>query len=277
MSEVQGQAPNVDGQMPPPAGGHGQQDFNQGVPQYQAPQQQFQAPVVPTAAPAAPVQQPASTPLGQSLEQPKAEQQPVPQYSGTNPLDVSIDIFTKSSGVSQEAFYEAMAGALQYSDPSLINVQQLTQGLKPEQAAQAEALVKAAYHQAQETRQQTIQTAYSKAGGEQQWRQAVDAFNTKAPSYIQAAAKAMEQAGQINEAVEFILNTAQQYGLVNTQQGQSIQGSFGGSTLKGLSQQDYSAALKELAKETGSFYNIENHPKFKQLTDARLLGTQQGI
>lgn len=279
---VSGQAPSINNPVPAPQGGFPNQapqepsggyqgGFNGGVPQYQQPQQY------------AVQQQPEGLGLGQAPKQEPvqapvpAQEQPAPQYSGSDPLEVSIDIFTKSSGISQDQFYTALAGALQYGDPQLINLGDLTKGLNKEQAAQAEALAKAAYQQAQNIKQQTIQTAYSKAGGEEQWKAAVGAFNAKAPPAYQAAAKAMEAAGQINEAVEFILDTAKQFGFVNSMQGQSLQGTFGGSAVKGISKAEYSAGLQELAKEMGGFHNLESSPKFKQLTDARNLGVQQGI
>lgn len=289
MSEVtvSGQAPSINNPVPAPQGGFPNQapqepsggyqgGFSGGVPQYQQPQQYAVQQSIPQ-------QQPEGLGLGQaptqqSVQAPApAQEQPVPQYSGNDPLEVSIDIFTKSSGISQDQFYTALAGALQYGDPQLINLGDLTKGLNKEQAAQAEALAKAAYQQAQNIKQQTIQTAYSKAGGEEQWRAAVGAFNSKAPPAYQAAAKAMEAAGQINEAVEFILDTAKQFGFVNSVQGQSLQGNFGGSAVKGISKAEYSAGLQELAKEMGGFHNLESSPKFKQLTDARNLGVQQGI
>lgn len=292
MSEVSvaGQAPSINNPVPAPQGGFPNQapqepsggyqgGFNGGVPQYQQPQQSQQYTVQ------QPTQQQPPEGLGlgqQPTQQPvqapvPAQEQPVPQYSGNDPLEVSIDIFTKSSGISPDQFYTALAGALQYGDPQLINLGDLTKGLNKEQAAQAEALAKAAYQQAQSIKQQTIQTAYSKAGGEEQWRAAVGAFNSKAPPAYQAAAKAMEASGQINEAVEFILDTAKQFGFVNSVQGQSLQGNFGGSAVKGISKTEYSSGLQELAKEMGGFHNLESSPKFKQLTDARNLGVQQGI
>ena len=284
---VSGQAPSINNPVPAPQGGFPNQapqepsggyqgGFNGGVPQYQQPQQyavQQPVPQQPSEGLGlgkAPAQEPVQAPV-------PAQEQPAPQYSGSDPLEVSIDIFTKSSGISQDQFYTALAGALQYGDPQLINLGDLTKGLNKEQAAQAEALAKAAYQQAQNIKQQTIQTAYSKAGGEEQWKAAVGAFNAKAPPAYQAAAKAMEAAGQINEAVEFILDTAKQFGFVNSMQGQSLQGTFGGSAVKGISKAEYSAGLQELAKEMGGFHNLESSPKFKQLTDARNLGVQQGI
>lgn len=273
--EVSGQVPNIP-QQPTQ-----QPVFDQGVPQYQQPQQfQYQAPQVqqPQQPAQQPVQQPVQQPFVQQEQAPEVKQvqEPVPNYSGDDPLSVGVQIFTRSAGIDEAAFYDAITPALQYGDPNLINLQALTQDLTPEQQAQAKALAQSMYQQAQQIKQQTIQTAYQKAGGEQQWRQAIDAFNAKAPQAFKAAAKAMEESGQINEAVDFILDMARQYGFVGSSQGQPLQGSFGSQAVRGLSQGDYRTELATLVKEVGAI-NVASHPKFKQLSDARALGMQQGL
>lgn len=272
--EVSGQVPNIPQQQ-----AQQQPAFDQGVQQYQQPQQfQYQAPQIQQPQQQS-VQQPVQQPLVQQQEKaPEVKQptEPVPNYGGNDPLSVGVQIFTRSAGIDESAFYEALTPALQYGDPNLINLQALTQDLTPEQQAQAKALAQSMYQQAQQVKQQTIQTAYQKAGGEQQWRQAIDAFNAKAPQAFKAAAKAMEESGQVNEAVDFILDMARQYGFVGSSQGQPLQGSFGSQAVRGLSQGDYRTELATLVKEVGAI-NVASHPKFKQLSDARALGMQQGL
>ena len=269
--EVSGQVPNIPQQSQQQAQ---QPAFDQGVQQYQQPQQfQYQAPQIQQQQPQPPVQQPVQQEKAPEVKQPT---EPVQNYSGDDPLAVGVQIFTRSAGIDEAAFYDALAPALQYGDPNLINLQALTLDLTPEQQAQAKALAQSMYQQAQQIKQQTIQTAYQKAGGEQQWRQAIDAFNAKAPQAFKAAAKAMEESGQINEAVDFILDMARQYGFVGSSQGQPLQGSFGSQGVRGLSQGDYRTALATLVKEVGAT-NVASHPKFKQLSDARALGMQQGL
>lgn len=270
--EVSGQVPNIPQQ--PTQQAQQQPAFDQGMQQYQQPQQfQYQAPQVQQQQ--QPVQQPV---LQQQAQAPEVKQptEPVPTYRGDDPLAVGVQIFTRSAGIDESAFYDALTPALQYGDPNLINLQALTQDLTPEQQAQAKALAQSMYQQAQQVKEQTIQTAYQKAGGEQQWRQAIDAFNAKAPQAFKAAAKAMEESGQINEAVDFILDMARQYGFVGSSQGQPLQGSFGSQAVRGLSQGDYRTELATLVKEVGAT-NVASHPKFKQLSDARALGMQQGL
>ena len=274
--EVSGQVPNIPQQQQ--AQPTQQSAFDQGVQPYQQPQQfQYQAPQPqqPQHQPQQPVQ---PQPVVQQEQAPEVKQpkEPAQDYGGNDPLSVGVQIFTRSAGIDEAAFYDALAPALQYSDPNLINLQALTRDLTPEQQAQAKALADSMYQQAQQVKQQTIQTAYQKAGGEQQWRQAIDAFNAKAPQAFKAAAKAMEESGQINEAVDFILDMARQYGFVGSSQGQPLQGSFGSQGVRGLSQGDYRTELATLVKEVGAT-NVASHPKFKQLSDARALGMQQGL
>lgn len=271
--EVSGQVPNIPQQQAQQQA-QPQPTFDQGVQQYQQPQQfQYQAPLVQQQPP-----QPVQQPLVQQAPVPEVKQptEPVKNYGGDDPLSVGVQIFTRSAGIDEAAFYDALTPALQYGDPNLINLQALTQDLTPEQQAQAKALAQSMYQQAQQIKQQTIQTAYQKAGGEQQWRQAIDAFNAKAPQAFKSAAKAMEESGQINEAVDFILDMARQYGFVGSSQGQPLQGSFGSQAVRGLSQGDYRTELATLVKEVGAT-NVASHPKFKQLSDARALGMQQGL
>ncbi len=286
--QVQGQAPNIPQGATPVQAPQNQQGFNQGVPQYQAPQQPsqpYQAPVMPQAPLYAP--QPQVSPYAQPTvptANTQAPQEPMlqapvpstPSYDSSNPLDVSVQYFAQGAGITADAFYDALLPALQYGDPNLINLQHLTQNLKPEQKVHAEALAKAAYQQAQQVKQQTVATAHQKAGGAENWQHAVGAFNAKATPEQKGYAKYLEEQGKINEAVDYVLGTSQQFGFVNTTQGSPIQGNLGGQAVRGLSKTDYHAELAKLAKEVG-YSNMHTDPRFTQLSNARTLGTQQGL
>lgn len=286
--QVQGQAPNIPQGAAPVQAPLDPQGYNQGVPQYQAPQQPsqpYQPPVMPQAPLYAP--QPQVSPYAQPTvptANTQAPQEPMlqapvpstPSYDSTNPLDVSVQYFTQGAGITADAFYDAILPALQYGDPKLINLQHLTQNLKPEQKEHAEALAKAAYQQAQQVKQQTVATAHQKAGGAENWQHAVGAFNAKATPEQKGYAKYLEEQGKINEAVDYVLGTSQQFGFVNTTQGSPIQGNLSGQAVRGLSKADYHAELAKLAKEVG-YSNMHTDPRFTQLSNARTLGTQQGL
>jgi len=286
--QVQGQAPNIPQAATPVQAPLDPQGYSQGVPQYQAPQQPsqpYQPPVMPQAPLYAP--QPQVSPYAQPTvptANTQAPQEPLlqapvpstPSYDSSNPLDVSVQYFTQGAGITADDFYDALVPALQYGDPNLINLNHLTQALKPEQKAHAEALAKAAYQQAQQVKQQTVATAHQKAGGAENWQHAVGAFNAKATPEQKGYAKYLEEQGKINEAVDYVLGTSQQFGFVNTTQGSPIQGNLGGQAVRGLSKTDYHAELAKLAKEVG-YSNMHTDPRFTQLSNARTLGTQQGL
>lgn len=292
--QVQGQAPSIPQGASAPQAPQNPQGFNQGVPQYQAPQ----APVVPQQPYVPPVQpnqpysnvppqgspyaQPTINPLGSQV--PQAPQEPfgqapvssTPSYDSDNPLDVSVQYFAQGAGISAEQFYDAIVPAMQYGDPNLINLSHLTQNLKPEQKAHAEALAKAAYQQAQQVKQQTVATAHQKAGGAENWQQAVGAFNAQATPEQKGYAKYLEEQGKINEAVDYVLGASRQFGFINTTQGSPVQGNLSGQAVRGLSKADYHSELAKLAKEVG-YSNMHTDPRFTQLSNARTLGTQQGL
>lgn len=281
MTDVQGTIPNIpqpQGQSEPQGFNQG---FNQGIQNYQA---QVQTPVAPTALETpvqAPVQaqQPQQAQPSQQLQQQQAPTEPpkdAPVYTGDDPITLSVQIFADSNGLDAAAFMDALEPALQYNDPNLINLSSIVADLDPAKQAQAEALAKAAYQQAIQLRENAVRTAYQKAGGEQQWRQAVDAFNSNAPSTQREFALYLEQQGRIDEAVTYVLDTVRQYGLVNTVQGQPLQGGLGGATVRGISQAEFRQQLDTLYKEVG-FNNLAHDPRFKQLSDARALGKQQGL
>lgn len=286
--QVQGQAPNIPQGATPVQAPLDPQGYSQGVPQYQAPQQPsqpYQPPVMPQAplyAPqsqVSPYAQPTVPTANTQAPQEPMLQAPVPStpsYDSSNPLDVSVQYFAQGAGITADDFYDAIVPALQYGDQNLINLNHLTQNLKPEQKAHAEALAKAAFQQAQQLKQQTVATAHQKAGGAENWQQAVGAFNAKATPEQKGYAKYLEEQGKINEAVDYVLGTSQQFGFVNTTQGSPIQGNLGGQAVRGLSKTDYHAELAKLAKEVG-YSNMHTDPRFTQLSNARTLGTQQGL
>ena len=127
--EVSGQVPTIPQQQSQQQAQ--QPAFDQGVQQYQQPPQfQYQAPPVqqplqqPLQQPVQPVQQPVQQPFAQQEPVPAVKQpkEPTQNYSGNDPLAVGVQIFTRSAGIDEAAFYDALAPALQYGDPNLINL-----------------------------------------------------------------------------------------------------------------------------------------------------------
>lgn len=268
----QGGEQQLQGQQQQPQGGQ-QQNFNQGVPAYQGnPQQQFQVNPVPNYQ----QQNPQFQGYQQAAPQVQPKEEAVPTFTGGDPLSVGVQSFTQRSGVSADALYGSVSAALQYGDPNLINLQEITAGLSPAAAAEARALASAIFQQAQQTRQQAQNAAYSAAGSKEAWEGAVAAFNSKAPPHVMAAAKALEETGNVQGAIQYVLETVRGLGLVPQTQGQPVQGSLVGSAVQGLSEAQFRAELGKIYKERG-MNNAIHDPRYQQIIDARQLGRQQGI
>lgn len=234
--------------------------------------------VTPTAAPAvAPSVAPTVTPTPEPTYQPQ-------NFAGETVLETSINVFSASAGIDAERFENAIEGAIKHNDPSLINMEALTAGLKPAQAAQAKALAEAAFKETQaaiqRASQESIATAEKLAGGADQWKSISATFNTKAPAHLKAVVSQMLDAGDVQNAVQFVIDTAKGVGLVNTGN-EPMQGGFGGNgaDASGISQAEYFEKLATLEREAGnrSFEQGAYAQKLQLLRDARKLGRDNGL
>lgn len=240
-------------------------------------------PVTPVAQEAAVVPVTPTTPVVPEVQ----PQEPVvaPQsYGGASVIETSINVFSANAGIEAGRFEAALDNAIKYNDPALINIDSLTAGLKPDQVAQAKALAEAAYHEAQAAIQQSVQasvaTAEKLAGGAAQWKEMSNTFNAKAPAHLKAVVSQMLDAGDVANAVQFVIDTAKGAGFVNTGN-QPLQGgvSGNGAATSGISQADYFSKLATLEREAGnrSFEQGEYAHKLTLLRDARKLGRNNGL
>ena len=242
------------------------------------PQVSTPTPVTPVT-PVAPV-----TPTVQPQEPQVQTQVAQPASYGTSVLETSINVFSANAGIDASRFESALDNAIKYNDPTLINIDSLTAGLKPEQVAQAKALAEAAYHEAQASIQQSVQasvaTAEKLAGGADKWKEMSNTFNTKAPAHLKAVVSQMLDAGDVANAVQFVIDTAKGAGFVNTGN-QPLQGgvSGNGAADSGISQAEYFTKLATLEREAGnrSFEQGEYAHKLTLLRDARKLGRNNGL
>ena len=203
---------------------------------------------------------------------------PAGDYTGSSLIDTSIAIFEATHGVSGDKFADAIAGALKHNDESLINLDALTAGLKPDAAAQAKALATAAFKEAQAVHTRTTEAAYTLAGGKDQWDAAVAAFNTNAPAHIKAVVQTMLNGHDVQNAAKFVLETVRGSGMVN--HGTPPQhGGTGGAPTQGLSYPEFREALGKLEREAGnnSFEQGAFGVRYQNLLAQRELGRKQGI
>ena len=230
---------------------------------------------------AQPVVQPTAQPAPQPAPAAKPESAPVDPNSliGATPLETSINVFSNNTGVNPDVFLNSIQAALQYSDDNLIDVTSLTQGLDDTQKAQAIALAKATYQQVQQEQQRVVAQAHQIAGGQEQWVQALEAFNTHADERTRKYAKFLESEGDIEGAVQHIMQSVQSLGVVNSQQGEFITPSGGSPAQQALSYAEFHAAMGKLQREAGNAMTNPRSPHyqtFMQLQQARELGKRLG-
>ena len=251
--------------------------------------QDVQQPVHQPTQPTEQVQQPAAQPVQQPVLPKETQTAPVQANQdidpdsliGSNPLETSINMFSHSTGISPDSFVNAVQAAVQYGDDNLIDVTSLTQGLTdPIAKAQAIALAKATYQHIQSEQQRIQSTAHQLAGGEEHWSAALEAFNTHADARTRGYAKYLESEGDIEGAVQHIMQTVQNLGVVNSQQGEFVTPSGGTpAQMQALSYAEYNAAIRELQREAGNAMTNPRSPhyqKLMQLQNAREQGKRLG-
>ena len=231
------------------------------------------------------VQQPVTQPVLPTETKPapvQAKQEVDPDsLIGSNPLETSINMFSHSTGISPDSFVSAVQAAVQYGDDNLIDVTSLTQGLTdPIAKAQAIALAKATYQHIQAEQSRVQSTAHQLAGGEPQWSAALEAFNTHADTRTRGYAKYLESEGDIEGAVQHIMQTVQNLGVVNSQKGEFVTPSGGTpAQMQALSYAEYNAAIRGLQREAGNAMTNPRSPHyqtFMQLQNAREQGKRLG-
>lgn len=200
---------------------------------------------------------------------------------GNTPLETSINVFSANTGVSAERFVQAVQNALQYDDVNLIDKTSLTQGLKGDKAAQAEALATAMFQHAQQERNAIQQQAYTAAGGKEQWGTAIQAFNTSADPDAKEYAQYLESTGKTDKAIKYIMDFVQGAGLVNHQEGSIVQPSGGMPNSTGaMTGAEFQKAVGELYTKAGNSLHSPHSPYSKelaQLQQRRELGKRQGL
>lgn len=238
-------------------------------------------PTQPTEQVQQPVQQPV-LPVETKPEPVQAKQEIDPDsLIGSNPLETSINMFSHTTGIAPDSFVNAVQAALQYGDDNLIDVTSLTQGLTdPVAKAQAIALAKATYQHIQTEQQRVQTTAHQLAGGEDHWSSALEAFNTHADARTRGYAKYLESEGDIEGAVQHIMQTVQNLGVVNSQQGEFVTPSGGTpAQMQALSYAEYNAAIRELQREAGNAMTNPRSPHYQafvKLQNAREQGKRLG-
>lgn len=186
-----------------------------------------------------------------------------------SPLDFTIQLLSTQTNLTEDNFVDSIRNALRYSDESLIDYDKLVSGLKPDQVNHVKYIAKQMYQEAQTKTASIQKDAYEIAGGEAAWKQAVSAFNsTSVSKAVQVQAQALEQGGYIKEAVNLVINTVRDLGLVTHKQQPVMQGSGKASPAPVLSPSQYRNEIGTLIKTYGTNFlsNREANTKYQELT-----------
>lgn len=224
---------------------------------------------------------PAVTPAPTVQPEPQVVYQNIPTYDTDSITDTAVSVFATSAGIEASRFDAALVNALNYGDEKLIDYTALTQGLKPDQAAQAKALAASVFKDRVAREQAHIQASaqkvYAVAGSAEAWKEASDAFNVSAPDHLKAIVRQMLDNGDVENAAKFVIETARGTGMVNNGT-PPIQGGTG-AVQQGLTQEQYYAELAKLERSAGnrSFESGQVGAEFQRLRNARILGRKQGL
>ena len=264
------------------------------MPPVTTPPAQVTTPVTTEATPQVtpPVQQPVQQPtVQQPVQQPvlatPPEAAPVTGSefkadTGNPVLDVAVNTFAKMTGATAADIEKAVASALKYNDPNLVDESFLKERFKgnAEQALQlAKAYVQQVNTQQAAQRQVAQQAVISVAGSEEAWTKAVDTFNAIADPETKGVIKTLLEAGHYKYGATQLMQYLQSSGRVPASSGQLLQGNASQGTLQGLSKDAFSTALQALKKEANG-RSLESGifgEKYNQLIQQRAIGRAAGI
>ena len=123
--------------------------------------------------------------------------------TGNPVLDVAVATFAKMTGATTADIDKAVASALKYNDPNLVDESFLKERFKgnADQALQlARAYVRQVSTQQTQQRQAAQQAVIEVVGSEAEWTKAVDTFNAVADPETKGIIKTLLEAGQIGRA-----------------------------------------------------------------------------
>lgn len=196
--------------------------------------------------------------------------------TGNAVLDAGIQMMQQTAGLNAEDVNRILSNAFERGDPSLVDVAYIKERFG-EHAGYVEQLAHAYIEHTAEQTQSTVNAVYEMAGGEEAWDLHNGTFQQHAPKHLQAAAKALAESGDFEQAASLIVEFSKSTGLVPVP-GQHIQG--GGAVANGAL--SASGFKEELAKLRGSIGNrsMESGPakmQYDALVRRRQAGRMAGL
>lgn len=202
--------------------------------------------------------------------------------TGNPVLDVAVATFAKMTGATTADIEKAVASALKYNDPSLVDESFLKERFKgnADQALQlARAYVQQVSTQQTQQRQAAQQAVIEVVGSEAEWTKAVDTFNAVADPETKGIIKTLLEAGHYKYGAQQLMQYLQSSGRVPSARGELLQGNASQATLQGMSKDAFTQALQALKKEANG-RSLESGvfgDKYNKLIQQRAIGRAAGL
>lgn len=212
---------------------------------------------------------------GQDADKPEFDAEDLAQ-TGNAVLDAGIKMMQQTAGLNANDVNRILSQAFERGDASLVDTAYIKERFG-EHAGYVEQLAKAYIEHTTEQTQSTVKAVYELAGGEEAWGLHNETFQQHAPKHLQAAAKALAEAGDFTQAASLIVDFSKSTGLVPVA-GQHIQG--GGAVANGaLTAAGFKDELAKLRSAVGNRSLESGAPKaqYDALVRRRQAGRQAGL
>lgn len=212
---------------------------------------------------------------GQGADKPEFDAEDLAQ-TGNAVLDAGIKMMQQTAGLNANDVNRILSQAFERGDASLVDTAYIKERFG-EHAGYVEQLAKAYIEHTTEQTQSTVKAVYELAGGEGAWGLHNETFQQHAPKHLQAAAKALAEAGDFTQAASLIVDFSKSTGLVPVA-GQHIQG--GGAVANGaLTAAGFKDELAKLRSTVGNRSLESGAPKaqYDALVRRRQAGRQAGL
>lgn len=179
------------------------------------------------------------------------QQSNLPAGTGGDGVTVGLTNILASSGLDVN---RAIGNALAHGDPSLVDLAYITEA-GGANAAHLASVAKGLIEHAVRSEQALAQSVYTSAGGEQNWRAALGAFEASAPQHLQAVVRTLydsKEPSNMDAATKTILEFAKQAGAVITPAGIFTADAAGGS-VQALDKAGFQAELQKLDKNARGY------------------------
>lgn len=235
-------------------------------------------------APVVPIQQPAVAPA--PAAQPAQPQAPATQHQAFNPgtgdavIDATVANFSRAFGVSADLYNSSIKAAVDSGDPNRIDVQAILRTAGAEAALEASRLVQALSGHVKTKDAQTITQIHAAAGGEVNWKNAVQHFNSTAPDFVKEQFQALLSSGdpaKVDYATRELVGRAVQAGVLAPNLAVTP-GSGAPAGQVALSAQEFLEKRQDLYKRAGN-RSLERGPfavELQTLMQQRELGMKAG-